>query len=177
MTQSWTEHLAREFGGRMGNGAGLGALDERRESHGELLEQVRETALRLVTATPVPPRSLRLRAGEVSVEMDWPDSFAPVPAPAVEPRAVAVTEPAGDTGLGEVCSTTVGVFYHAPEPGAPPFVEPGDRIEPGQQIGVIEVMKLMVAVTADEAGTAVALLAANGESVEFGQPLLSFRRD
>ena len=51
-----------------------------------------------------------------------------------------------------VLASTVGVFYCAPQPGAPPFVEEGDLVARGDQVGILEVMKLMIPVEADCAG-------------------------
>jgi acetyl-CoA carboxylase biotin carboxyl carrier protein len=67
----------------------------------------------------------------------------------------------------------VGVFYRAAEPGAPPFVEVGDVVQADQQIGVLEAMKLMSRINAEHAGRVVEILAANGDPVEFDQPLLA----
>jgi acetyl-CoA carboxylase biotin carboxyl carrier protein len=66
----------------------------------------------------------------------------------------------------------VGVFYRAPQPGAEPFVSEGDTVRPGQQVAIIEVMKLMVPVEADRAGRVVEILVDDASPVEHGQPLL-----
>ncbi len=65
----------------------------------------------------------------------------------------------------------VGVFYRSPAPDAPPFVQPGDFIEEGQTVCIIEAMKLMNEVRSPLSGTLVSVLVENGEPVEFGQPL------
>lgn len=70
-------------------------------------------------------------------------------------------------------SSTVGVFWRAPEPGAPPFVDVGTVVEAGQQLCIVEVMKLMTPVHADLAGTVSAIHVGNGEKVQCGTPLLS----
>jgi acetyl-CoA carboxylase biotin carboxyl carrier protein len=67
----------------------------------------------------------------------------------------------------------VGTFYHAPDPGARPFVKVGDDVRPGQTVGVLEVMKMMNPVTAEVAGCVVEFAAGDAEPVEFGQPLLA----
>ena len=69
----------------------------------------------------------------------------------------------------------VGVFYRSPEPGAPPFVEVGARVEEGATMGLVEVMKMFNGVTAPVGGEVVEVLAANDEFVEFGQPLFRLR--
>jgi acetyl-CoA carboxylase biotin carboxyl carrier protein len=70
-----------------------------------------------------------------------------------------------------VASTTVGIFWVAPAPGAPPFVEVGDRVSADDTVGIVEVMKLMNHVPAGVDGVVTAVLVANGEAVEFGQTL------
>lgn len=96
-------------------------------------------------------------------------SAAPAPAPGT-PEEPA---PAPGPGTGEpVTSPTVGIFWHAPSPGAPPFVAVGARVEEGDTIGIVEVMKLMNHVTTDVAGTVTEILVPNGDPVEFGQVLI-----
>ncbi|KDN80867.1 putative acyl-CoA carboxylase [Kitasatospora cheerisanensis KCTC 2395] len=72
-----------------------------------------------------------------------------------------------------MCAPMIGTFYHAPEPGAPPYVSVGDTITPGQPIGILEVMKMMSPVEADVAGRVVEILAADGTAVEFQQRLIA----
>ncbi|MEY9928092.1 acetyl-CoA carboxylase biotin carboxyl carrier protein [Catenulispora sp. GP43] len=81
--------------------------------------------------------------------------------------------PAVDDGLHRVCAPMIGTFYHSPEPGTPPFVSVGDTVVPGQQIGILEVMKMMSPVEASAAGTVREILVPDGSSVEFQQPLMS----
>ena len=65
----------------------------------------------------------------------------------------------------------LGVFYRAPSPGAPPFVDVGTRVEVGTIVCIIEVMKMMNSVPAGLAGTIAEIHVANAEAVEYGQPL------
>ncbi len=65
----------------------------------------------------------------------------------------------------------VGTVYLAPEPGAKPFVEVGQAVEAGTQLCIVEVMKLMNAVTAGRNGVVSEILVGDAEPVEFGQPL------
>jgi acetyl-CoA carboxylase biotin carboxyl carrier protein len=65
----------------------------------------------------------------------------------------------------------IGTFYRAPSPGEPPFVDVGAQVEPGTVVCIIEVMKMMNAVTAGTTGTVVEVLVENGEPVEYGTPL------
>jgi acetyl-CoA carboxylase biotin carboxyl carrier protein len=75
--------------------------------------------------------------------------------------------------MHHLCAPGVGTYYRAPQPDAPPFVQVGDRVEPGQQIGILECMKLMIPIEADRAGLVKRIVVDNGEAVEFGQPLIS----
>jgi acetyl-CoA carboxylase biotin carboxyl carrier protein len=65
----------------------------------------------------------------------------------------------------------VGTFYRASAPGAKPFVEVGPTIAVGEVLCIIEAMKLLNEIEADQAGTIKAILAENGQPVEYGQPL------
>lgn len=71
-----------------------------------------------------------------------------------------------------VPAPSVGLFWHAPSPGAPPFVEVGTRVGADDVIGIVEVMKLMNRVPAGVAGVVTAVLVENGGMVEHGQPLI-----
>jgi acetyl-CoA carboxylase biotin carboxyl carrier protein len=70
-------------------------------------------------------------------------------------------------------SPAVGVFYHAREPGAEPFVSVGAAAEQGQQVGIVEAMKLMIPVEADRGGIVIDVLKANGAAVEYDEPLFA----
>ena len=103
-----------------------------------------------------------------------------VPAPVAHPVAEAAASPAQpaadpDAGLHIVKSPIVGTFYGSPSPGAPPFVSPGDRVEKGQVICIVEAMKLMNEIESDAAGEVVKCYITNGQPIEFGQPLFSIR--
>ena len=70
-----------------------------------------------------------------------------------------------------VTSPMVGTYYSAASPGAKAFVEIGSEIKVGQILCIIEAMKMMNQIESDKAGRVTAILAKNGEPVEFGQPL------
>ena len=125
------------------------------------------------------------RAGEMPAAAVVP---LPVAAPAVvpaaasphpagpEPVAAASTVPAGEEeGLHIIQSPIVGTFYEAPSPGSPPFVKPGDVVEAGQVLCIIEAMKLMNEIESDVAGEIVRRQVNNGQPVEYGQPLFAIR--
>jgi len=78
-------------------------------------------------------------------------------------------------GLLEVPAPLLGIFYRAPKPGEPPFVEVGSKVEENTVIGIIEVMKLMTPVNAGVKGEVVEILADNGAAVEYGEILIRLR--
>ena len=82
---------------------------------------------------------------------------------------------AEEEGLHQVRSPIVGTFYEAPSPGAPPLVKVGDQVIAGQVLCIIEAMKLMNEIEADVAGEIVKKFVANGQPVEYGQPLFAVR--
>jgi acetyl-CoA carboxylase biotin carboxyl carrier protein len=71
-----------------------------------------------------------------------------------------------------VKSPMVGTFYRSASPGAKPFVEVGDSVQVGDPLCIIEAMKLMNEIEADQAGSVKAILIENGQPVEYGQPLI-----
>lgn len=80
-----------------------------------------------------------------------------------------------EAGLTVVSSPMVGTFYRAPEPGAPPFVNEGDRVKPGQVLCIIEAMKLMNEIEAECAGEVVEIFVENAQPVQYGDKLFSIR--
>ena len=97
-------------------------------------------------------------------------SAAPQDAATEAEEAFSQQEAAGD-GIVRVEAPMVGTFYRAPQPGAPPFVEEGDAVGPGQTLCILEAMKLMNEVKADREGIVRAIHVENAQPVEFGQLL------
>ncbi len=98
--------------------------------------------------------------------------------PVVVPASAAPAAPAApapEEGLQSVKSPIVGTFYEAPSPGAPPFVKPGDSVEVGQVLCIVEAMKLLNEIESDVAGEIVKKLASNGQPIEYGQELFVIR--
>lgn len=95
------------------------------------------------------------------------------------PAAPVVSAPpvptAADSTLVLVKAPIVGTFYESPSPGASAFVKPGDSVQVGQVLCIIESMKLMNEIEAEVAGTVVARLVENGRPVEYGEALFSIR--
>jgi len=129
------------------------------------------------------------RAGEHGIPMLAPTmpqvvvQSAPTPAPVLAsaaagpgPAAIAPAAAAVEEGLHTVKSPIVGTFYESPSPGSPPFVKPGDMVEAGQVLCIIEAMKLMNEIEADAGGEVVKRLVNNGQPIEYGQDLFTIRK-
>jgi len=100
----------------------------------------------------------------------------PVPgAPGSPAVPLAAPAPIPEESLHMVKSPIVGTFYEAPSPGAPPFVKPGDMVEVGQVLCIVEAMKLLNEIESDVAGEIVKKLASNGQPIEYGQDLFTIR--
>lgn len=95
---------------------------------------------------------------------------AAAPVPVVAPGA-APAEPAATDG-NAVTSPMVGTVYLSPQPGDPPFIQPGDRVEAGQTLLIIEAMKVMNPIQATRAGTVKSILVDDAQPVEFGDALV-----
>jgi acetyl-CoA carboxylase biotin carboxyl carrier protein len=133
---------------------------------------------------------LSLEVDGLKLELERGGTGAPRPAraasaasaPAAAQAAAPVAPPpsrAGDTareaGLVEITSPLLGIFYRAPKPGEPPFIEVGQKVDTETVIGIVEVMKLMNSVAAGVTGEVVEILGANGELVEHGEVLMLVR--
>jgi acetyl-CoA carboxylase biotin carboxyl carrier protein len=155
---------------------------------------IRRIAAEVLLDVPKPPRGLRLRAGDVCLELEWPEPGPPAQvAPPGAPQQVTPNGHRPDAARHDfvapevkqeperpavtVCSPMVGVFYRAPQPGAAPFVTEGDHITSGQQVAIIEAMKLMIPVEAAHSGRITSVLVPDGHSVEYGQPLFAVDQD
>ncbi|WP_051032328.1 acetyl-CoA carboxylase biotin carboxyl carrier protein [Nocardia veterana] len=143
-----------------------------------ILDAIQSGALRLLSGFPQQPSGLRIQVGEVTVEAQWPQASAapvagavpdlPAPAEAAAGQRVPAADPV-------IAAPSIGVFYRCPEPGAEPFVAVGDRVSAGQQVAIVEAMKLMIPVTAPAGGVVTAILKQDGEPVQFDEPLFSYR--
>ena len=110
---------------------------------------------------------------------------APPPSPELGTAPVGASPPAGtsapakqpapEEGLHIVRSPIVGTFYESPSPGSPPFVKPGDLVEAGQILCIVEAMKLMNEIESDVAGEIVKRLVENNAPIEYGQELFAIR--
>jgi acetyl-CoA carboxylase biotin carboxyl carrier protein len=109
-----------------------------------------------------------------------PPGYAPYGAPMAAAPAAVARAPAAEapaqapaTSGHTVTSPMVGTFYASASPTSPPFVEIGQTVKVGDVLCIVEAMKMMNQIEADKAGTVEAILAENGEPVEFEQPLVS----
>ncbi|KPM53928.1 biotin attachment protein [Frankia sp. R43] len=176
-------------------------------SLGEVIAVLRREALEAGAGGGRPVSRVRVSAGDITLEIDWTTPAGPgardgsvatgpaVPVPVTGPAALGAPagpghadpaqaaaaprprENADDALAYVVPAHTVGVFYHSPEPGADPFVRAGDTVVAGQQVGIIEAMKLMIPVEADRGGVVREVLVADATPVEYGQPLLTLDVD
>ena len=118
-----------------------------------------EDSIRLAKPVADSPVVAFTNQGAASAAQSAPQQAAP--APAAAPAASGKT----------IKSPMVGVFYSAPAPEKPAFVSVGDRVSKGDVVCIIEAMKIMNEITAEESGTISEVLVSNGDVVEFDQPL------
>jgi acetyl-CoA carboxylase biotin carboxyl carrier protein len=124
------------------------------------------------SAAPVPSPS---PAAAVAPRAAPPSAGAPgeTQAPASPPATAAAAPPSHRHGTHTVLAPSVGIFYRAPEPGAPAFVEEGAHVDPDDIVCIVEVMKLMNHVKAGAAGVVRAIHVENGAMIEHGQTLVT----
>jgi acetyl-CoA carboxylase biotin carboxyl carrier protein len=121
-------------------------------------------------------RISRMPTGGMITHMAPAMMQAPVAALAA-PAAAPVTAggppaaPARRANEHVVAAPMVGTFYASASPGAKPFVEIGTEVKEGQVLCIIEAMKMMNQIESDKTGKVTAIMATNGDPVEFGQPL------
>jgi len=130
-------------------------------------ERIREL-VRIVQESGVGEIEIEDEGMRVSVRRADEPGAVPVPAAGGVAVAPAVDEITVTAETVRVESPMPGVFYRAPQPGAPPFVEVGDVVAAGQTLCVVEAMKLFNELTADLDGRVRAIHADNGQPVEFG---------
>jgi acetyl-CoA carboxylase biotin carboxyl carrier protein len=140
----------------------------------ELAEMLADTGLTEIEVEDG-DRMIRVsRGGGVAMAPAQVAALAAAPAVAPAPVAAAPTPdaaPAADHA-DAIKSPMVGTVYLAPEPGASDFVKVGDSVKEGQTLVIVEAMKVMNPITADQSGTVKAILVENAQPVEFDQPLV-----
>ncbi len=118
-------------------------------------------------AAPAAPAAIAATPPAATAPAAAPGEPAPVAGAA--PASAAATVPDGMIGI---TAPNLGTFYRAPKPGAPPYVEVGQAVEPGTEVCLIEVMKLFTPVSAGTAGVVREICIEDGQMVEFGQLLV-----
>jgi len=119
---------------------------------------------------------LQLRRSSAKPARPADAAIAAMPGVAATPARLArKRKPPSEPGLLEIPAPLLGIFYRAPKPGEPPFVDMGSKIEEETIIGIIEVMKLMHSVHAGVKGEVVDILVENGQAIEYGEVLFRVR--
>ena len=117
---------------------------------------------------------------KIRLERPVPQARGPEPVqPALFPSVAPPAQPEGTVDFNnvtEIRSPMVGVFYTASAPESEPFVSVGSRVKKGDVVCIIEAMKLMNEIAADEGGEVVDVCVENGQVVEFGQVLFKLYR-
>ncbi|MGY8784502.1 MAG: acetyl-CoA carboxylase biotin carboxyl carrier protein [Pseudomonadales bacterium] len=111
--------------------------------------------------------SVRISRGSIS--MPAPIAYQAPAAPAPSAVAPAAAPPVEGNAIK---SPMVGTFYRSPSPSSPAFVEVGKHVKAGDVVCIVEAMKMMNQIEADQAGVIEAFLVEDGEPVEFDQPLI-----
>ena len=105
-----------------------------------------------------------------------PAALPPPALPAVAPPPAAQADADEESvELAVVKSPIVGTFYRSPEPGAPSFVEVGQRVKKDQVLCIIEAMKLMNEITSEYDGEVVSVYVENGKPVQYGERLFAIK--
>jgi len=122
--------------------------------------------------------SIRLSRAISSTQLPTTTIASPQP---TQPPASPVAEPSPSAAAAEedaipsghqLVSPMVGTFYRAPSPGTKPFVDVGSHVKVGDTLCIMEAMKMLNQIEADKAGIIKAILAENGQPVEYGQVLM-----
>lgn len=113
---------------------------------------------------------IEIKEGEESVRISRGTIAAPAPIAYQAPAAPAAAPPAEENAIK---SPIVGTFYRSPSPSSAAYVEVGKHVKAGDVVCIVEAMKMMNQIEADQAGVIEAFLVEDGEPVEFDQPLIS----
>ncbi len=149
----------------------MGMTNEATDTTAHGIDELCRQATQLARTAPAPLRSVRVQAGELLVALEWPESPGPAPATVAAVPVAAPAEASPPDGTFAITAPLVGTFYRSPSPGAPPFVEVGQDVAAGQQVAIVEAMKLMNPVEADRPGRVVDVSVTDGTAVEYGEVL------
>ena len=144
------------------------------------IEEIKELMALLenssLSALEVQQDDVKVRLEKPAVTVAAPVAVpAPAPVAAPAPAAAPAAAPAPADAGKAINAPIVGVFYAAPSPDSEPYVSVGKRVKKGDVVCIIEAMKCMNEIQAEEDGEITAILATNGELVEYGQPLFAIK--
>ena len=144
--------------------------------------EIENEGARLHIRKPVKTEVVNVQAAPITHTYSQPPAAVIAPQPAAAPvvqaaapEAAPAKAPAAD--LHQIVSPMVGTFYSSPSPDASPFVKAGDRVQEKSVVCILEAMKLMTELEAEVNGEIVEILVANGQLVEYGQPLFLVKAD
>ncbi|WP_120820831.1 acetyl-CoA carboxylase biotin carboxyl carrier protein [Helicobacter pylori] len=160
MNLSEIEELIKEF-----KASDLGHLKLKRE-HFELVLD-KESAYAKHKNALNPTHSSAPIPTPIMVEASMPATQAPVP---------MVCTPIMDKKEDFVLSPMVGTFYHAPSPGAEPYVKVGDTLKKGQVVGIVEAMKIMNEIEVEYPCKVVSVEVGDAQPVEYGTKLIKVEK-
>jgi acetyl-CoA carboxylase biotin carboxyl carrier protein len=123
---------------------------------------------------PAPPAPSSQHVPALGLAPQPSPSAHPPSGPAAAPAASAAARAEGDKKTFTVSSPFVGTFYRAASPESPPLVDVGTVVKKGQVLCIVEAMKLMNEIEAEQAGRCVEVVAQNSNPVEYGEPLFRF---
>ena len=141
--------------------------------YAELMKELELTALEINESTGN-VRLERMPAPPVPMQMPQVQPAPAAPAPA--PSAAPVEAPARASDMILVKSPMVGVFYAAPAENAEPFVKVGDKVTKGQTLCIVEAMKLMNELTAEQDGIVAEICVETGQVVDYGMTLFELKK-
>ncbi len=138
----------------------------------QIVEMMKQADL---TEFEIEEENFRLRIARGSASVAAPQ-YIPAPAAPTAVAPVATPSPASPAATPKpegpvIKSPMVGTFYTAPSPDSPSFVQVGSKVSASSVVCIIEAMKVMNEIQAEQAGTIAEMLVENGQSVEYGQPL------
>lgn len=189
VARKFLEERARGRVDKKERSQGTGALWEDSKLN---LKEIKEL-VRLLDETDISELNLESEGVKISIKKGTPGSLAtaavpasvplatPAPptvhiAPTAAPELVQAPMPVAVKDYEYITSPMVGTFYNASSPDSQPFVEVGQMVKKGQTVCIIEAMKLMNEIEAEQEGKVAEVLVQNGQPVEFGQPLLAIEK-
>lgn len=144
----------------------------------EFITVLEESSLSVLEIQKEDGSKIHLEKAQPTQVVNTVPAVAPAPVVAAPVAAtaepVAAPAPVEDTGKA-INAPIVGVFYVAPSPESDPYVSVGKKVKKGDTVCIIEAMKCMNEIQAEEDGEIVEVLAKDGELVEYGQPLFKIR--